>query len=122
MTDFDASAARRDLTFTEGDDEDLEITYNDANGNAQDITDWTFWITVKADIDDSDADAVFQNKVTTHDDPTNGVTTIPVNAADTDGEGGNTHVYDLQRKDASGNIKTFLAGQFHVVKESTEAT
>jgi len=122
MTDFDASAPRRDLTVTEGDDNTISIAYEDADGNAQDISGWEFWITAKTDRADSDADAVFQNSTTSHDDAANGETSLDIAGSDTSGKGGATLVYDLQRKDSSGDITTFMTGQFHIEPETTEAT
>jgi len=121
MPTFNASAPRRDLEITEADDVTISITYEDTDGNAQDISGWEFWITAKQDRSDSDTDAVFQTSVTNHTDAANGETDIDIAAADTDGHGGETLVYDLQRKDASGDVQTFMTGRLYVAAETTEA-
>jgi len=122
MTTFDASPEVVNLELTEADDEEFTITYNDSDGNTQDISGWTFWMTVKRDRQDDDADAVFQKTVTTHTDAANGKTTIPIAASDTQGEGGNTLWYDQQRKDSNGDVKTYMTGTLYVERETTEAT
>lgn len=121
MATFDASAPRQDFTLTEGDDDTFTVTYEDADGNAQDITGWTFWLTVKESITDADSDAVIQKEVTSHTDPTNGQTEFVVTQSDTADLRGN-YDYDMQRRDGNGDIVTFATGRLTFEREVTEAT
>lgn len=121
MTTFSASAERVDLQITSGDDETFSITKEDKDGNTEDITGWTFWLTIKTDQSDSDSDAVIQKNVTTHTDAVNGETNIELDATDTADLAGN-YFYDMQFKTDAGDIKTFMYGNLNIQADITEAT
>lgn len=114
-------AETHNLSIDQGDDETLAITRQDADGNAIDISGYTYWLTVKADINDSDADAEVQKQVTTHVDAANGRTDITLTASDTEPLAGNYH-YDIQEKTNAGNINTLMHGTLTVREDVTEAT
>jgi len=121
MSTFDASSPQQGFILTSGDDDTFTITYQDADGNVQDITGWTFWLTIKENKSDTDAEAVVQKTVTSHTDPTNGKTEIDVDAADTEDLAGN-YWYDMQREDENGDIKTFAHGVMSIREDTTVAS
>lgn len=121
MSSYSVEAERVDLSMTSGDDETFSITYKDEQGNVRDISGWTFWLTVKSDRSDTDGNAVVQKTVTSHVDAANGETEITLTASDTDGLSG-AYWYDMQRKDSSGNVKTFMLGRLIIEEDVTEST
>lgn len=108
----------RTIEVVEGDDITISITKEDIDGNAQDITGWEFWLTVKETPRDTDSDALFQKSVTSHIAPQSGETQLDIDPPDTKGMDGEYH-YDMQYKDAANEITTFLRGTFAVANEIT---
>lgn len=105
----------------EGDDFTYSLTFTDSDDNALDITNWTVWLTLKDHPSDADSDAKFQKKVTSHTDPSNGKTEITVESSDMEDREG-VYYYDMQYKDDSGNVVTFLWGKINIRKGITDAT
>ncbi len=71
------------------------------NGSAEDITGWTIYLTVKEHMQDEDVDAIITKDITTHENPTGGITLIELTTVDTDRTGSN--YYDIKAKDDEGN-------------------
>jgi hypothetical protein len=105
-----------------GDDYTLSVEVKDADGNAYDLTGCTLFHTVKENESDSDDDAVIKSDVTTHTDPTNGESEIDVPDTDTDDLTPGDYYYDVQLKDASGNIYTLEKGVMTVEYDVTVRT
>lgn len=120
-TNLSADAEVVDLSLNEGDDDTFVITKKDSDGNAEDISGWTFWLTIKADREDTDANATVQKKVTSHTDAANGETEISLTNSDTSDLQGK-YYYDMQYKDGSSNIKTFMTGKIFFQPDVTEST
>ena len=96
-----------DLSIYEGEDKTWTVTILDSAGSPVDITGYTFLFTVKETITDTDANAIIQKEITTHSDPTNGVTQIALDSADTvDKEG--KYLYDYQWVDTATKRKVVL--------------
>jgi len=106
------------LTQTIGDTKKYTVTFKDSDGNAIDITGATVYLTVKKNKTDSDSDAIFQKTVTSHSDPTNGVTEFTILASDTATIDVNNYVYDIQFVNGT-EVKTFLKGRWQVTDETT---
>ena len=107
--------------MTQGDDKAFAITRTDSDGTPIDITGYTYWVTIKSDEHAPDSDAEIQKKVTTHTDAAAGETEIQLDAPETKPLAG-PHYYDLQEKDASGSITTWMKGIIRFANETTEAT
>jgi len=105
--------------FPRGDDQVLALEFTE-NGAVKDITGWTIYFTLKKNIDDLDDDAVLKNDVTTHTDPTNGKTEIPLLNTETDVLEG-IYFYDIQYKDVAtpALVKTVLSGTMNFAKDIT---
>jgi hypothetical protein len=110
-----------DITWFRGDTLPLTIRVKDSTGVAVDITGSTFFLTVKQNKEDLDANAVISENQATHDDPTNGVTSFTIsNTAMTLSPG--EYFYDIQVKTALGRVRTILSGKFIIVTDITRRT
>ena len=102
------------------------LTFTDDAGTAIDITGWTVWMTVKENINDADASAKIQKKVTSHTTPLSGITTITMSATETAGLLTSTtvgrYIHDIQIKNASSEIYTIEIGPFLVETRVTLST
>jgi len=104
-----------------GDTVTLQLTFTDANGDAIDITNYTVFFTLKNNRSDEDADAVITKDITNHSDPTNGITTITLSAAETADLLG-CYWYDIQYKTGAGVIKTVVIGTYIFEEDVTIRT
>ena len=91
-----------ELEVYENADKSWIVTITDAEGVAINITGYSFLFCVKEDINDSDDNAIIKKVITSHEDPTHGITRITINSDDTIGKSG-VYVYDLQWTDSSNN-------------------
>lgn len=120
------SYTQRDLSaLVRGDDWTLKLVLT-SDGSVLDITGYSFWFTLKENIDDADPGAV---QVTATPDtsgsPTEasqGILYITVPKASTDSLSPKTYNYDVQQVDGSGNVQTLLIGKVKVVKDITRST
>lgn len=109
------------MDIQRGDDYSVAIAVKDENAAAIDITGWKFWITIKSNESDADGSAVVQKAVTSHDDPTNGLTTVSLSNSDTDSLLGK-YFYDIQFKKADGKVKTLMYGVIDFKYDYTRTT
>lgn len=93
-----------------------KLTFTD-NGTVIDITGWTIYLTVKEKITDTDDDAKITKDVTTHSDPTNGITYITLTTTDSDRLG--SLYYDVKFKDDDDNIGILFYGRMTFKKPVT---
>lgn len=112
-----------DLDIIRGDDLSIDFTYQDSDGNAIDLTGATVYLTIKSDIDDdaTDTEAVITKDVSSHTDPTNGITVIALTDSDTDVATG-FYVADIQVKDSGGDIDSSETFTVQVVGDITRRT
>ena len=96
-----------DLSIYEGSDKTWGVTITDSDGDAVDITGYTFLFVVKRNIGDSDDDAIIKKEITSHNDPTSGKTQITLVPEDTSGYKGN-FLYDYQLKDTLSKRRVVL--------------
>lgn len=96
-----------DLSIYEGEDKIWTVTIVDSSGDPIDITGYTFLFVVKNKISDSDSDAIISKEITSHTDPTGGVTQIAIDSADTAGQNGK-FIYDYQWLDATSKRRVIL--------------
>ena len=109
------------LCMNEG--RDLTITINNYSDEDKqvplDITGYTFYFTAKKKIGDKDANAVLSKDVTTHVNPTGGVTAIIFAPSDTVNKSGE-YVYDIVREDTSAGKVQISKGTFTVEQAVTD--
>jgi hypothetical protein len=107
-------------SITEGDTYSTTLTITD-DGSTQDITGWTFWLTVKESPNDADSDAIIQKEVTSHVDAANGETVLSLTASETLGIS-TPKFYDIQYKKPSGEVRTPLKGRIQFSEGYTDET
>lgn len=92
----------------QGDDYVLKVDF----GTANNITGFEFWLTLKQDFEQTDAQAVLQVSTVagddTADDPTHGIAYIRIPAATTKTIDPNSYLYDLQVKTSTGLVQTII--------------
>jgi hypothetical protein len=108
------------LFIKRGDTKTYTLYFEDDNDVRLDITGWTIFFTVKANVDDLDTAAYIKKTITSHTNPTNGETQISLTSSDTS-EVGN-YIYDIQYKSNIGTIKTVLEGYLSIAKDVTQRT
>lgn len=95
----------------------ITVNYS-SNGLAGDLTGASVFFTVKKtefDNDMTDASAVLAKTITTHSDPTNGVSVINIDPSDTlDLDPNIDYRYDIKVKIATGEIYKLDEGTFKV--------
>lgn len=109
-----------DLTIIRGDNTTIELTYQDSDSNAIDLTGATVFFTVKSaiDADATDANAIIQKDVTSHADAANGRSDIELSDSDTDVALGE-YLGDIQIKNAAGDI---ISSQVFTVQVKGDVT
>ena len=100
---------RENLEALRGDTKVFNLTFKTAAGVAIDITGWSIWMTIKTAVTDTDPGAL-QTKVTSHTNPTGGLSNITLTAAQTNSLSG-AYYYDIQIKKADSTIETVLIGK-----------
>ena len=113
-----------DFEIIQGDDSAIQVTFKDEDGVAINITGYTVYFTVKKkpDADEDDSTAVLKKEVTSHTDPTNGITNIEIAKADTEDVEPRRYFYDLQLKDGSGKISSSKYGVLEIIPDITNRT
>lgn len=114
-----------DFTIYRGDTVSLNITIT-ASGEAYNLTGKSMWFTAKTSYAVADP-GTFQKTIgngITIVSAANGRATIVISPSDTNSLGNSKTalVYDVQVKDASGNIYTVASGNLIVVPDVTRAT
>ena len=100
------------------DDERLLIFRNRITKVPIDITGWKIYFTVKKNKDDSDDVAMIKVDWTSHSDPTNGETYLPLTHTHTD-INPNIYTCDFQVKKPGGTIKTIGVADFEIYTDIT---
>jgi len=109
----------QDFIEYRGDTSVLTLTFKKADGTAQPITGWTVFLTLKTNKLDPDANALVSKTITSHADPTNGITIITIAASETINLLGK-YFYDIQYKTDLGVIKTVLDGTYQFLEDVTK--
>ena len=120
------SYTQRDLSpLVRGDDWSIKLTLT-SGGSALDITGYTFWFTLKDNIDEVDPGDL---QVSITPDITGspslasqGIVFITATSTQTNSITPKTYNYDVQQVDGSGNVQTLLIGKVKVVKDVTRST
>ncbi len=93
------ATVRPDIEIVRGDTESITFTL-ERDGTPVNLTGTTVFFTAKSGLDDVDASAAIAISVTSHSDPTNGITIIPLSSTNTDITPGE-YFYDIQVKDGA---------------------
>jgi hypothetical protein len=102
-----------------GDDITINATFKDENGTAINITGYTVFFTVKDNYTSTtDTDALISKTVTSHTNPTQGITQITISDTENNLDEGE-YYYDFQLKDTSDKISSTTRGAFIVTFDIT---
>jgi len=109
------------LTTYDNNDKAVTVILKDSDGNFIDISNYTFWFTVRRYNEQNDS--VIQKTKTSHngsnDDAVNGKTVFDVTQSDNNIATGD-YIFDVQTKDTSGNITTQAVGTYRVLARVTD--
>jgi len=111
------NATRVDITCRKGDTFKLEFTFADDNGDAIDLTSYTWKMDVK-ETDTSSSDIIGDSSFT-YSGTDAGKLTITATASTMAGVSGGLYVYDLQSTN-SGTVKTWVYGIFKINEDVSE--
>lgn len=116
------SYTKKDLApLVRGDDWTLKLVLT-SEGAVLDITGYTFWFTLKANIDDADPGDLQVTATSVSPDAENGILYITAPKAQTAALAPLSYNYDIQQVDGSGNVQTLLIGKVRVEKDVTRST
>ena len=116
------SYTQKDLSpLVRGDDWTLKLVLT-SEGSVLDITGYTFWFTLKLDLDDADPGALQVTASPVSPDAEAGILYITAPNASTGALAPAIYNYDIQQVDGSGNVTTLLIGKVKVVKDITRST
>jgi hypothetical protein len=115
----------RDLSpLVRGDDWTIKLTLSDS-GSALNITGFTYWFTLKDNIDDADPGAlqvsITPDISTSPTEASQGIVYITASKTATELVTPGTFNYDVQQVDGSGKVQTLLIGKVKVVKDVTRS-
>ena len=113
---------RSNITLIRGDSSSIGFEFQE-NGVASDLTGCTVFFTAKPALTDDagDTTAVIAVEVTSHTNPTAGITTIPLSSTDTDVDPGE-YYYDIQVKKVDSSIVSIPAQLLTVSADVTRRT
>lgn len=108
------------LTFVRKTDNPITLTFK-SGGVALDITNYTVFFTVKKSSNslDNDTGAVISKTITSHTDPTHGITVVNLTAADLTIQPGN-YQYDVAFIDNAGKRHGINPDSFVVISNTTQ--
>lgn len=97
------------------DDSIIELTFTDEEGNAYDISAWTVYFGIKANI--FSESVLIEKVITNHTEPELGKTEIDLERSDTDMTG--TFVYDVRVEDENGKVTTVIVDKFKILQNAS---
>lgn len=108
--------------FVRGDDWILKLNITSDN-TPLDITGYTYWLTLKADIKVEDAKADLQVKIyPVPQEAVNGVVFIKAPSSETSSLTAGTYFYDIQQVNDNNEVQTLMMGKVKVVRDVTRST
>jgi len=119
------SYSQRNLSnLVRGDDWAIKLVVS-SSGSVLDITGYTYWFTLKNNVDDADPGAL-QISVTPDisgnpSEASQGIVYLNVDKSLTDSIEAATYNYDVQQVDPLGTVQTLLIGKVKVVKDITRS-
>jgi len=110
------------ISVIRGDSRTIQVTFTDSSNQPVDLTGAELFFTVNASSDPTDdSSAAIHKTVSVFTDPTSGVATISLSGTDTDIDP-KTYFYDVQIKDASGDITSSKQDKFTVTADISRST
>lgn len=118
ITDYNGTTKVATLLYNWTVNPDITTDYK-ITGIIKDITGYTFYFTVKINLNDADEDAIISKDITNLSDPTNGVVNISIDRADTVGFVG-VYFYDIVYDDTVPNRIPVIKGNFEIKQAVTD--
>jgi len=109
------------LSVIQGDTKTFELTINDNLGSPFNLDSYNVRMTVKAEFEDPDKDALIGPKQANITNALNGVCQFYLSNEDTDVTTGN-HRYDIQVDNGSDFVKTIKIGTFRIENDVTDTS
>jgi hypothetical protein len=109
------------IQHTRGDTFVRNLTIKE-DGTPIDITGYTVVMTIKTGYEVDDDDATLQKEVTSHTDPTNGITDIVITPDEWEDIVAGEYVYDIQITTTTGAVYTPMSGVFLLTDDVTKAS
>ena len=103
------------------DDVTLTVTITDEQGTPLNLTEATVYFTVKNRKTDTDAQALITKEVTSHVNPTAGITEVELTDEDTDIDS-RSYFFDVQVKTSDNKIRSLSYGLIRVQQDITIRT
>jgi len=94
--------------------------YSDSSKTPLDITDYTFYFTIKTDKLDENSEAIINKTITSHIDPTNGITRISISSSEIENLYG-VYSYDIIRVSDTETKTTLFKGNFTITQATRKA-
>lgn len=108
------------IKLTRGDSRTINVPYLSSSGTALDLTGATVFFTVNADQNPTDdSGAVVSKTITSFSSPSLGIATISLTNADTQNITPGEYYYDVQVKDAAGNVTSSKKDKFIITGDVT---
>lgn len=108
------------IKITRGDTQTINVPYLSSTGAALDLTGSTVFMTVNAaENPTDDSGAVLSKTITSFAAPTTGIAVITITNADTQNIAVGDYYYDIQVKDASGNVTSSKKDKFVITGDVT---
>ena len=85
------------------------------DGIAPDLTGWTIYFVVKTNMSDTDTNAKIKKTITTHYNPTAGITRVELSSTDTNITVG-SYYYSVEYTDVDGRNGVLRMGRFNVLQ------
>jgi len=115
------SYTAKDLNpLVRGDDWTIKLVIS-SDGTITDVTNYTYTLTLKANIDDPDPGDLQVSVVPIGPSAAVGIVYLNASRTLTGPLDPKTYNYDIQQVDDSGNVQTLLIGKVKVVKDVTRA-
>jgi hypothetical protein len=94
------------------------------NSVAIDITWRTIFFTVKArdDFSKDDSSAIFKKNITSHTNPSSWISSLVIDASDTDDQDLGEYKYNFLLKDGSGKLQATKRGVFEIIENVTQVS
>ena len=106
------------IEIYKGDNYSWEFHFTSA-GVVENITGWSIYFTAKRYITDTDSQAIIQKIITTHTNPTQGISQLSFSHTETEAFPVGVWFYDVQIKTPADEIYTIFKGQFKVLADVT---
>jgi hypothetical protein len=115
--------SKANIAISKGTTQSYNLTFTDSDGEELDITGATVYMTAKDSLSDADTDALFKKTVTSHTTPASGLTTVTVEPTDTSSaDYQTTYFYDIVLKTAGNAIYRVLEGELNITYGVTNDT